>query len=121
MVRVYYSPAYTNAAYEFDTTRKARWVAESLLESHLPGITLAEPTPLTAEQVADIHDPGYVRAVRTGHPRGLAESQGFDWDRGLWRMVLSSNGGMVAAALAALEEGVAGSLSSGLHHAHCGS
>ena len=32
-------------------------------------------------------------------------------------MVLSSNGGAVAAGLAALEHGVAGSLSSGLHHA----
>jgi acetoin utilization deacetylase AcuC-like enzyme len=32
-------------------------------------------------------------------------------------MVLASNGGAVAAALAALDRGVAGSLSSGLHHA----
>jgi acetoin utilization deacetylase AcuC-like enzyme len=36
-------------------------------------------------------------------------------------MVLASNGGVVAAALAALESGVAGSLSSGLHHAGYGS
>lgn len=33
-------------------------------------------------------------------------------------MVLASNGGAAAAALAALQDGVAGSLSSGLHHAH---
>src|SRR6185369_4139490 len=46
-----------------------------------------------------------------------AESQGFSWDPGLWRMVLASNGGVVAAARAALQDGVAGSLSSGLHHA----
>jgi acetoin utilization deacetylase AcuC-like enzyme len=32
-------------------------------------------------------------------------------------MVLSSNGGVVAAAISALESGAAGSLSSGLHHA----
>jgi acetoin utilization deacetylase AcuC-like enzyme len=32
-------------------------------------------------------------------------------------MVLASNGGMVTAALAALQTGIAGSLSSGLHHA----
>jgi len=30
-------------------------------------------------------------------PRGLAESEGFTWDAGLWPMVLSSNGGAVAA------------------------
>jgi acetoin utilization deacetylase AcuC-like enzyme len=36
-------------------------------------------------------------------------------------MVLASNGGVVAAALAALKDGIAGSLSSGLHHAGYGS
>jgi acetoin utilization deacetylase AcuC-like enzyme len=35
----------------------------------------------------------------------------------LWPMVLASNGGVVAAGLAAARAGVAGSLSSGLHHA----
>jgi acetoin utilization deacetylase AcuC-like enzyme len=121
VVRVYYSAAYARAAYAFDTTRKAQWVAGSLTESPIPGIELVEPTPLTAAQVASIHDPGYVRAVETGRPRGLAESQGFDWDPGLWPMALASNGGLVAAALAALADGVAGSLSSGIHHARCGS
>jgi acetoin utilization deacetylase AcuC-like enzyme len=47
----------------------------------------------------------------------LAESQGFSWDAGLLPMVLASNGGVVEAALAALQNGLAGSLSSGLHHA----
>lgn len=64
-----------------------------------------------------MHDSRYVEAVHTGVPRHLAESQGFEWDPGLWSMVLSSNGGAVAAALDALERGVSGSLSSGLHHA----
>jgi acetoin utilization deacetylase AcuC-like enzyme len=36
-------------------------------------------------------------------------------------MVLASNGGAVAAGLTALKQGVAGSLSSGLHHARAGS
>jgi acetoin utilization deacetylase AcuC-like enzyme len=82
---------------------------------------LVEPDPLTADQVATVHESAYVRAVETGIPRGLAESQGFVWDPGLWPMVLASNGGTVAAALAALRQGVAGSLSSGLHHARRGS
>ncbi len=120
MVRVYYSPGYVGSGYAFDTTRKARWIADSLSESPVPGIELVAPDPLTREQVAAVHDPGYVRAVETGLPRGLAESQGFVWDPGLWPMVLSSNGGAVAAALAALPQGVAGSLSSGLHHARHG-
>jgi acetoin utilization deacetylase AcuC-like enzyme len=117
MVRVYYSPGYVGSSHAFETTRKARWVADSLSESPVPGIELATPEPLTREQVAEVHDPDYVRAVETGCPRDLAESQGFAWDAGLWPMVLASNGGVVAAALAALQQGVAGSLSSGLHHA----
>jgi acetoin utilization deacetylase AcuC-like enzyme len=70
--------------------------------------------------VVAVHDPDYVRAVETGLPRDLAESQEFVWDPGLWPMVLMSNGGVVAGALAALEQQVAGSLSSGLHHARRG-
>ncbi|MCH8094474.1 MAG: hypothetical protein IH953_07760 [Chloroflexi bacterium] len=117
MVSVYYSPAYVGSGYSFDTTRKAGWIAESLSESPIPRIELVEPDPLTRDQVAAIHDSGYIRAIETGHPRDMAESQGFVWDAGLWPMVLASNGGVVAAALAALERGIAGSLSSGLHHA----
>lgn len=121
MLRVFYSPSYTGSGYAFDTTRKAKWVADSLAGWPIPDIELIEPVPLTPDHVAEVHDPDYVRAVETGQPRGLAESQGFRWDSGLWPMVLASNGGAVAAARAALDVGVAGSLSSGLHHARYGS
>jgi acetoin utilization deacetylase AcuC-like enzyme len=117
MVPVYYSPVYVRSGYAFDTTRKSRWIADSLAESPIPGTELVAPEPLIREQVAAVHDADYVRAVETGHPRDLAQSQGFAWDPGLWPMVLTSNGGAVAAALAAMRQGAAGSLSSGLHHA----
>jgi acetoin utilization deacetylase AcuC-like enzyme len=115
---LFYSPDYTLAAHGFDTTRKAGWVADSLHDRPIAGVSLRPPEPLTAEQLAEVHDREYVDAVRTGEPIHLAESQGFAWDPGLWQMVRASNGGAVAAALAALESGgAAGSLSSGLHHA----
>jgi acetoin utilization deacetylase AcuC-like enzyme len=114
---VFYSPTYVCSGYAFDTTRKAKWIADSLAGSPTPNIELVEPRSLTENQVAKVHDPDYVRAVQTGEPRDLAESQGFEWDAALWPAVLASNGGAVAAALAALEHGVAGSFSSGLHHA----
>ena len=117
MTRVFYSPTYAGSDYAFDTTRKSRWIAESLAQCPINGIELVEPTPLRAEQIAQIHDPKYVEAVRTGNPKDLAESQGFVWDQNVWPMVLASNGGVVAAATAALSDRVAGSLSSGLHHA----
>ena len=116
-MRVFYSPDYVGAGFAFDTTRKAQWIAESLDASPIPGIELVEPEPLERWQIEEVHDPEYVEAVETGNPRSLAESQGFAWDPDLWTMVCASNGGAVAAALAALEDGVAGSLSSGLHHA----
>src|SRR6185369_17454869 len=116
-MRVFYSPEYVVSGHSFETTRKAKWVADSLMQAPVDGIELTEPEPLTRDQVTAVHDPDYVRAVETGAPRARAESQGFSWDPGLWRMVLASNGGVVAAARAALQDGVAGSLSSGLHHA----
>jgi acetoin utilization deacetylase AcuC-like enzyme len=119
-LNVFYSPDYVGSAYAFETTRKAKWVADSLESSPIDGIELVQPQPLAWDQVVQVHDPEYVRAVQTGIPRYLAESQGFAWDAGLWPMVLASNGGAVAAGLDALQHGLAGSLSSGLHHARRG-
>jgi acetoin utilization deacetylase AcuC-like enzyme len=118
---VFYSAAYVRAAHEFDTTRKAAWVADSLAERPINGVELLEPRPLDEAELGAVHDPAYVAAVRTGTPRSLAESNGLPWDAGLWEAVCASSGGAVAAALAALRSGgVAGSLSSGLHHAKRG-
>ena len=106
-MRIFYSTNYVGSGHDFDTTRKARWIADSLIESPIAGIDLVEPVPLARRQVTEVHDPEYVRAVETGSPRDLAESQGFAWDPGLWPMVLSSNGGAVAAELTALQHGTA--------------
>ncbi len=116
-VSVFYSPSYIRATHEYSTTRKSGWIAESLASDPIVGIELAVPDSLVFADVARVHDEEYVRAVQIGEPRSVAESQGFRWDSGLWEMVLASNGGVVAAARAAMKSGVAGSLSSGLHHA----
>jgi acetoin utilization deacetylase AcuC-like enzyme len=116
-VPVCYSPAYVGAAHAFETTRKAAWVAESLRQRPIAGIELVGNAPLTAAQLASVHAPVYIQAVRTGEPRALAESQGFAWDPQLWAMVLASNGGVLEAAAQARQHGVAGALASGLHHA----
>lgn len=116
-MKVYYSANYVGASHAFDTTRKAKMVADSLVDVPITGVELVEPGPLTFEQVSRVHDPAYVRAVETGNPRALAESQGFPWDPGLWEMVSASNGGAVDASLEAMRSGTSGSLSSGLHHA----
>jgi acetoin utilization deacetylase AcuC-like enzyme len=121
-LNVYFSPAYAGAGFAFETTRKSKWVADSLGVEPIAHVAVRSPQALTAEQLAISHGNNYVRAIQTGEPTELAQSQGFVWDAGLWPMVLASNGGMVAAALDALHSGLAGSLSSGLHHARrdCG-
>lgn len=116
-MKVFHSPEYTAAGHGFDTTRKAGWVAAWLTRNPVPGAVVTAPAPATVEELTLVHDPGYVAAVRTGEPRDLAESQGFCWDAALWQAVAASTGGTLAAARAARREGVAGSLSSGLHHA----
>ena len=117
-MKIFYSPNYTIATHSFETTRKSRWIAESLAREPIAGIELVAPEPTSAAALSRVHDPEYVDAVRTGNPRELAESQGFHWDPALWEMVCSSNGGVVAAVIKALRtRGVSGSLSSGLHHA----
>jgi acetoin utilization deacetylase AcuC-like enzyme len=117
-MHVFYSDDYVAAAYAFDTTRKARWVAERIAD--LPGLTLAPPGHLdTVEQaIRGVHDAAYVDALATGTPRELAESQGFDWDPGLWRGIRASTAGVLSAVDRALGgDLLSGSLSSGMHHA----
>lgn len=58
-------------------------------------------------------------AVATGVPLHLAESQGFTWDAKVSTMAVAHSTGLVAAVTEVLSGAsrVAGSLSSGLHHA----
>jgi acetoin utilization deacetylase AcuC-like enzyme len=116
-MRIFHSPDAVTAGYDWPTTRKAGWIARSLAESPIEGVELVEPRVLEPARL-DVHDPGYVQAVMTGEPRGLAESQGFEWDPHLPAAMLAMNAGMVAAALDAVSSnGIAGCLGSGFHHA----
>ena len=127
VLAVHYSPDYVAAAHEFDTTRKAAWVADAVRE--LPGVRITPPTDAWAGAQGDrrteaairrVHDDAYVDALVTGEPRALAESQGFTWDPGLWTAVRASTAGILSAVDVVLGAGgatLSGSLSSGLHHA----
>jgi acetoin utilization deacetylase AcuC-like enzyme len=115
--KLYYSPTYCSASYAFDTTRKAAWIADFLHSSPVEGVSVVEPQPLSVETVCETHSEEYVRAIETGEPWSIASSQGLRWCQSMLSATLASNGGVVAAVRSALEDGVAGSLSSGLHHA----
>lgn len=118
---VYYSPEYANAGYAFDTTRKSKWLADSLMSNPIHGLKLHKPTLASDAELELAHSKEYVRAVKFGNPLTLAESQGFTWDENLATSVLYSTSGVICAALDAMNRrSVSGSLSSGLHHARRG-
>ncbi len=116
-VPVFYSEAYVTGGPAFDTTRKAAWIVASLQDRPIEGIELREPAPATADRLTRVHERAYVEAIRTGEPPERSDDGGFPWDLGLWTTTSASTGGAVAAALAAMDTGTGGSLSSGLHHA----
>ena len=123
---VFHSEAYNDTEVEFETTRKADRVAESLGERPIDGATIVSPTAAdieaTERELERLHAPEYLEALVTGTPSELAESNGIGWDERLFGAVTASTAGVYAAVLAALATGGAtGSLSSGLHHARYGS
>jgi acetoin utilization deacetylase AcuC-like enzyme len=95
--------------------RKFAMVADAVRQ--LPGIVMREPAPLDPSDLLRVHSAEYVDAIRTGDPRALAESQKFPWSAQLFPSVLLTNGGVVAAAEHALDDGIAACVASGFHHA----
>jgi acetoin utilization deacetylase AcuC-like enzyme len=87
------------------------------IRRELPDIRIESPAPVAETDLLRVHSPHYVQAIRTGQPRDLAESQKFPWSPELFPSVLLTNGGLLAAARLALEEGTSGALASGFHHA----
>lgn len=70
------------------------------------------------DELAAVHDMDYVRAVRTGTLDALEQRRiGFPWSEAMVERSLRSCGATVAAARAALREGVALYLGGGTHHA----
>jgi acetoin utilization deacetylase AcuC-like enzyme len=116
-ITVYYDPGYAApiGKHVMPIDKFAR-VADELRDE--PGIRLERPAPLTEAQLLRVHTREYIDAVRGGEPRALAESQKFPWTPELYPSVLLTGGGCLAAARRALEDGIAGALVSGFHHAH---
>ena len=133
-MKTYYNSNYSASKYAFDTTRKAQAIAETLVSRPIEGLSLVDPdadfssegdlsrrnfTELATSLTNQQHSNEYFGAMSTGDPRSLAESQGFNWDPGIFTMALAHTSGLLAATHDALSNScLAGSLSSGLHHAH---
>lgn len=96
--------------------RKFGLVAEALASEAY--VQIREPKPVQKQDLLRVHSAEYVKAVQTGDPRPLAESQKFPWTEGLYPSVLLTGGGLLAAAQAALTDGSGAALASGFHHSH---
>ncbi len=84
----------------------------------LAGVSVRSPAPAKETDLARVHSGDYIRAVRTGEPRELAESQKFPWSPRLFHSVSLTSGACVAAGRSALVDGVSAAIASGFHHAH---
>ena len=117
-IRAFHSPRYAaDIGEHVMPMRKFALVRAAIAAAGLP-MTFSEPAPVSDEDLGRVHAPEYVRAVATGTPRALAESQKFPWSPALAEAVRWTSGGCIAALVAALEEGIAANLASGFHHAH---
>ena len=113
---IYFDDSYVVSGGGLETVRKADEVAKRIIDQ-FPEIKLVSPEPATVEQLLLAHTAEYIAAFLTGEPYDVATGGLGEWSEEVVASVLASTGGVIAAALTALESGKSGSLSSGLHHA----
>jgi len=101
---IYWSPDYVLKG-GVETRTKSGPLAEILKSGEVPGIDLIAPSPVTPEELLVVHDKEYIdRLVNDQTPELILS-------------IFSSTGGVRDALDSMYENGKAGSLSSGLHHA----
>lgn len=116
MMTAYYHPGYAAPIGDHQMPiRKFALVADGLRKA--ADIRLAEPEPVTEDDLRRVHAPEYIEAIKTGEPRALAQGQKFPWIRKLFPSVCLTSGGCLAAAREALRSATSAALVSGFHHA----
>jgi acetoin utilization deacetylase AcuC-like enzyme len=88
------------------------------VQAQLPGITLHEAPVASDGELALAHVPKYVSDVANGTLSAAAQREiGFPWSPDMVERSRRSVGATIAAARAALNEGVSANLAGGTHHA----
>jgi acetoin utilization deacetylase AcuC-like enzyme len=109
---------YSVRAAHTNSTRKQAQVVHAALDEELLDIReVPFDSDATWTDIAHVHAAEYVHAVRTGAPRAMAESQGFDWSPAFAESVALIWNGHIAACRLALGEHVIFHPVSGAHHA----
>jgi len=115
MIEAFHHPAQAAAIGEHTMPmEKFQLVADRVAK--LEGVRLLRQEPVTRTDLLRVHTDNYIRAIETGKPRPLAESQKFPWVPGLYESVRLTSGAVHAAASSALSHGVAAAIASGFHH-----
>jgi acetoin utilization deacetylase AcuC-like enzyme len=84
----------------------------------LPGLELLESPAASDGELALAHEPGYVSAVADGTlSLSMQREIGFPWSERMVERARRSVGATIAAARAALTDGLAANLAGGTHHA----
>ena len=96
--------------------RKLPYVAREVKRLRLAEITDGGSGEEVIPKLRKLHCPDYVDAFDKGE-EPLATAQGWDWTPTIRRGVFAINQGMLSAAKAALNEGVAANIAQGFHHA----
>lgn len=88
------------------------------VERDLPEIRLGEAEPASDGELALVHTPVYVSAVAEGLLSAQQQREiGFPWSQRMAERARRSVGATIAAARAALAEGLGANLAGGTHHA----
>jgi len=113
-----WNDAYSTDAASTNSTSKQRLVVNL---ARAEGLIELRSTPFDADatwtDIATVHDPTFVEAVKTGQPRHLAQSQGFTWSSAFADAAGRIWSGHIAACRAALHAGMVLHPVSGAHHA----
>lgn len=89
------------------------------LATRLPAVQLAQAPRASDGELAYAHTPAYVAAIADGTAApAVMREIGFPWSEAMAERARRSVGATVAAARAALRDGIAANLAGGTHHAY---
>jgi len=116
-----YHPSYQVAlprSHPFPMTKYSLLKDQLLAEGVLEAGDILEPEALDASTLALVHTPEYLAKLASS---GLSAAEqrrlGLPWSEALWQRSRLASAGTLLAARAALEQGLAGNLAGGTHHA----
>lgn len=120
-VRAFYSDHFVlplPEGHKFPMAKYSRLRERILQEGMVTPADLHEAPAVSWEDLRLVHDASYVDAVANGTvPHDIQRRIGFPWSPGMVERSRRSVGATIAAARAALDDGVSANLAGGTHHA----